>query len=245
MPDDSSMAVRYAAKRTRELFTPLDIMFLIHSSSWLAARKARGPGFEELRRLRPYYRGTRQLSALAVFLVLLSLLLPMLVPIVGMDGFATLLILYVLLVVVVTIGSILIEGVTDAVFAIKFESQCSLREATRTFLGYFKVDASYMIEYMIIKQVVDTILMTLVMALYLPVALGVIAMLQSLIVAVSAGNRDVMGIAMPWLAVILAFLLLAVLATALLSAPMSAFYGYYTEVSVRAMRQLGDRHGGE
>jgi hypothetical protein len=245
MPDDSSTAVRYAVKRTRELFTPLDIRFLIHSSSWLAARKAQGPGFDELRRLRPYYRGTRQLSAIAVFLVLLSLLLPILVPFVGMDGFVTLLILYVLLIIAVTIASILIESVTDAVFAIKFESGCSLLEAIRTFLRYFRADASYMIEYMIIKQVVDTILMTLVMALYLPVALVAIAMLQSLIAAISAGQRDVMGVAMPWLVVILAFLVLAVLATALLSAPMSAFYGYYTEESVRAMGLLEGQTGGE
>jgi hypothetical protein len=245
MPDDSSTAVRYAVKQTRALFSPLDIIFLINSSAWLTARKAKGPGYDELRRLRPYYRGTRQLSAIAVFLVLLSLLLPLLVPFVGMDAFFTLLVLYVLLIIVVTIASILIESVTDAVYAIKFESRCTLRQAARTFLGYFKIDASYMIEYMIIKQVVDTVLMTLVMALYLPVALVAIAMLQSLIVAVSAGNRDVMGIAMPWLAVILAFLVLAMLVTALLSAPMSAFYGYYTEASVRAMRQLEGRDGGE
>jgi hypothetical protein len=239
MSDDSSSAVRYAVKRTRALFTPLDAGFLIQSSSWLTARKTRGPGFDELRRLRPYYRGTRQLSAVAVFLVLLSLFLPMLVPLVGMDGFADALILYIILVLVVTIASILIESVTDAIFAIKFEAHCSLMEAIRTFIRYFRADASYMIEYMIIKQVVDTILMTLVMALYLPVALGTIGMLQSLIVSVSAGDRDVMGIAMPWLAAILVFLLLAILATALLSAPMSAFYGYYTEESVRAMRHLG------
>lgn len=245
MPDDSSSAVRYAVKRTRELFTPLDARFLIHSSSWMTARNAQGSRFDELRRLRPYYRGTRQLSAIAVFLVLLSLLLPLAVPFVGMDSFVNLLILYVLLILVVTIGSILIEGVTDAVFAIKFETRCSFVEATRTFFRYFKADTSYMIEYMIIKQVVDTILMTLVMALYLPVALGTILMLQSLIVAVSAGQRDVMNMAMPWIAAILVFLLLAVLATAILSAPMSAFYGYYTEESVRAMGHLEDQDGGE
>lgn len=246
MPDDSSSAVRRAVKRTHELlFTPFDLKFLIYASSWLTVSRGSGSRFQELRRLRPYYRGTRQLSILAVLLVLLSLVLPLSVPFVGIDGFAKLLILYVVLVIVVTIASILIESVMDAVFAFKHESGCSLAEAVRMFIRYYRADPAFMIEYMILKQVVDTVLMTLVMALYLPAMLVMIAMLQSLIVSVSAGERDVMGLALPWLAVIAILLLLAILVTGLLSAPMSAFYGYYTEESVRAMGQLEDQDGGE
>ncbi len=195
--------------------------------------------------MRPYYRGTRQLSNLAILLVLLSLVLPFSVPFVGMDGFVRLLILYLILIIVVTIASILIESVMDAVFAIQYERRCSLKEATGTFIQYCRTDTAFMIEYMIIKQVVDTVLMTLVMALYLPAMLVMIAMLQSLIVSITAGARDVMGLAMPWLAVIAILLLLAILVTGLLSAPMAAFYGYYSEESVRAMRHLELKDGRE
>ena len=244
MPDDSSSAVRCAVKRTRELlFTPFDLRLLLYASSWLTASRGQGPKFQELRRLRPYYRGTRQLSNLAVLLVLLSLVLPFSVPFVGMDGFVELLILYIVLIIVVTIASILVESVVDAVFAIQFERKSSLKEATRIFIRYCRADSAFMIEYMIIKQVVDTVLMALVMALYLPAVLEGIAMLQSLVVSVSAGDRDVMGLAMPWLAAIAILLLLAILVTGLLSAPMAAFYGYYTEESVRAMGQLELKDG--
>ena len=246
MPDDSSSAVRCAVKRTHELlFTPFDLKFLLHASSWLTVSRGSGSRFQELRRLRPYYQGTRQLSSLAVLLVLLSLVLPLSVPFVGIDGFARLLILYVVLVIVVTVASILIESVMDAVFAFKYESGCSLAGAVRIFVRYYKADPAFMIEYMIIKQVVDTVLMSLIMALYLPAMLVLIAMLQSLIVSVSAGDRDVMGLAMPWLAAIAILLLLAIFVTGLLSAPMSAFYGYYTEESVRAMGHMELKGGRE
>lgn len=243
MPDDSSSAVRHAAQRTRELlFMPMDLKFLLYVSTWLTVSRGHGPKFDELRRLRPYYRGTRQLSNLAVLLVLLSLTLPFSVPFVGMRGFATLLLLYIVLIIVVTIASILVESVMDAVFAIEYESGCSLPEALRAFVRYYKVDSAFMIEYMVLKQVVDTVLMTLVMALYLPAALAMIAMLQSIVSAISSGETGIPGLMVPWLAAIAALLLLALLITALLSAPMSAFYGYYTEEAVRAMRQLEHGH---
>ena len=125
----------------------------------------------------------------------------------------------------------------------KYESGCSLAEAVRMFVRYYRADPAFMIEYMIIKQVVDTVLMTFVMALYLPAMLVMIVMLQSLTVSVSAGARNVMGLAMPWLVVIAILLSLAILVTGVLSAPMAAFYGYYTEESVRGMRKLELKDG--
>ncbi len=216
----------------------MDLKYLLFSSSWMTVRRSQDPRSHELRRLRPYYKGTRQLSGVAVFMVLLSLLLPLTVPFVRMEGFVNLLILYIILIIVVVIGSILIESVTDAIYAIQFERRCSLKEAIAAFIRYYKADTAYMIEYMIIKQVVDTVLMTLVMALYIPAALEAIVMMQSLIIAVTAGERDVAGLATPWLVAITISLILAMLVTSLLSAPMAAFYGYYTEESVRIMRHL-------
>lgn len=240
-----SSAVRYAGRRTRELLSPLDWKFLLYASSALPFGRRDDPRLSELYRLKPYYKGTRLLAAFAVALVLLSLLLPFTVLYVGLDGFFKLLIAYIIFFVVASIAGTLLEVALDAIFAIQHEMKASLSEAVQAFMRFLNNNFGYMARYMLIKLSVDMFLVALVTVLFLPALLGTLAMLQSLIHALTSGAADPRGLMVTWIIAIAILLLAAVFATGLLSVPISAFYGYYTEDAVKAMRQLEDRHGGE
>lgn len=232
-----STAVRYAGKRTRELlFEPFDLKFILYVSSISPFGRMDDPRLLELKRLKPYYKGTKLLTALAVVLVLLSLLLPFTVFFVGLSGFYVLLISYIIIIIVVSIAGVFFEAVMDAIFAIRHESKATLPEATRVFFRYLKDDPGYVIRYMLIKLAVDMFLMAAVMALYLPALLGAIVMLRSLTVALAEGTTNLGPMMTPWLIAIAFMLILAVFLTGMLSVPISSFYGYYTEYAVKAMR---------
>jgi hypothetical protein len=232
-----STAVRYAGKRIRELlFAPFDLKFILYVSSISPFGRKDDPRLLELKRLKPYYKGTRLLTALGVALVLLSLLLPFTVFFVGLSGFYVLLIAYIIMFIAVSVAGVFFEAVTDAVFAIEHETKATLPEAAREFFGHLKDDPGYVIRYMLIKLAADMFLMAVVMALYLPALLGAIVMLQSLTVAVTEGATNLGPMMTPWLFAIAFLLIMAVFLTGMLSVPISAFYGYYTEYAVKAMR---------
>jgi hypothetical protein len=218
------------------LFAPFDLKFILYVSSISPFGRKDDPRLLELKRLKTYYKGTRLLTALAVVLVLLSLLLPFTVLFVGLSGFYVLLISYFVLLIIVSIVGIFFEAAMDAIFAIKHEAKATLAEATRAFFTQLKEDPGYVIRYMLIKVAVDMFLMAVVMAIFLPALLGAIVMLRSLTVALTEGATNLGPMMTPWILAITAMLILAVFLTGMLSVPMSAFYGYYTEYAVKAMR---------
>jgi len=241
-----SSAVRYAGRRTRELlFSPFDLKFFLYACTASPFGKKDDPRLLELKRLKPYYRGTRLLSAFAIALVLLSLLLPFSVIFVGMDGFFALLVAYIVLLVVVSIIGLFFEMILDAVFAISHDMNVPLPEAFRAFMRFTRANHGYAVRYMLIKLAADMFLVMLITTLFLPALLGAIAMLESLIRSVSAGATNVGALMTPWLIGITFLLLLAMFLSGLLSVPISAFYGYYTEDAARSMCRAETEHGGE
>lgn len=162
----ASAAIKYGSRRTRELlFEPLDLKFLILSS---LPMNSKDPRSLELKRLMPYYRGTRALAMLAVLTLIPAFLLPFTMPFIGFNGVLALLAIYIAILIAVCIIGLFLEVSLDAILALKHENSISFSGATRIFLGYVRDNPGQVIRYMGAKLLIDTLLMTLVTLLYLP-----------------------------------------------------------------------------
>lgn len=233
----ASRAARYAVNRTKELLLePVRLEFLAYASIIsIFGNPHKNPRIGELRRLKPYYKGTRLLAFGGLLFVVLSFLLPFSVIYVGMDGFYKLLILYVILMIALSVAGILLEAVLDAIFAIGHENRVSFIKATGQFISYSVNRPAEAAKYMIVKVIVDMSAVTLIMVLFLPCLLGAVAVMSFTVNAVRSGNTDFRSIMLIGMGFVSLLAGLAIVATSMLSVPISAFYGYYTEGAVRDM----------
>lgn len=236
MSSTASVAIKYAGKRTREMFLARHgIRFWIAATTGLM--RYEDADLAELRRLKPYYRGTKALAYLVILMVIPAFLIPFSVGFVGFGGFFKLLILYILAWVVITLLGIVLEVVLDAVFAIKHESRGSYGSALKTFIGYVRAKPADAVKYMAAKLIVDSVLMMVMTALYLPAMYGLVALLAYLIHAVTTGDPNVAIIMVSGFIGLIILALGAAVISMILSVPISAFYGYYTEISIKPMRE--------
>lgn len=232
-----TLAVREASSRTKELLlAPANIKFLAYAFVAmplnLAGKNAR---LKELERLKPYYTGTRLLASLGIILIAASFLLPFTVLFAGMEGFFKFLIAYILIVLIASIAGIFLEATLDAVYAIKYEKGIKFSKASNQFISYIKKDPVNGFKYMAIKLIIDISIMTLILALYMPALIVAIFFMLYVIREVSAGSTGYQTAALTGMLVAALLAGLALFITAIISIPVSAFYGYYTEESIRYM----------
>jgi hypothetical protein len=194
------------------------------------------PIARELRRLKPYYRGTRLLASAAALLVMLAFLLPFSVVFVGMEGFYWLLAAYVVALVLASLLGMVLEVVLDAIFALMHETRASFSASLGTLLSFKGPRRSLLLEYMVLKLAIDMFLAAVIAAAFMPVLLGATALMLRVIDAVQAGV-DARSEAYAGLAVIAALALLGLLVTFLVTMFASAFYGYYTEEALKLIRE--------
>jgi hypothetical protein len=233
MDSIASAAIKYGSKRTRQLlFEPLDVKFILRSSLPI---RSKDPRSLELKRLVPYYRGTRWLANLGILLFIVPFIIPFTMPFIGFSGVLSLLIIYIIIFVAVNVLGILVEVSVDAILALKHEKGISLSSASRIFFKYSRENPGQAARYMGAKLIVDTLLLSLVMLLYMPALYALVWLLSSIVHWLTIGASNVAGMAL------LGFLLVAVLAlaagilSAFIAVPAAAFYGYYTEEAIRHM----------
>ncbi|OPY25655.1 MAG: hypothetical protein A4E28_03030 [Methanocella sp. PtaU1.Bin125] len=238
MPEPSAgLAAKNAWQRMRRLLFPF------RPGRWLAvygsqAGKSAGqdPLIAELRRIRPYYRGTRLVTAAGLLLIAAAFVLPFSVIFVGMETFMLLLLAYVVVLIAVSIAGMAAQSGLDAVFAIRHERKTAFRKALKVYLSLLRTRSDLTLGYMSIKLAVDFLVSTLAIAFFLP------ALLAAMYVMITVTNAVLDRIdpgPMPYVGLIVVVLLafLGFVATLLLTLPATAFYGYYTEEAVRMMQE--------
>lgn len=234
MDSIASASVKYGSRRTRELlFSPPDVKFWLSSALRLSAND---PRQAEMDRLMPYYRGTRLLAVLGMLMILPAFLIPFTAPFLGFSGALTLVAIYFILLIVACVAGMFLEISLDAVLALKHETGSSFYSALKTFIRFATDEPGQALRYMGAKLIVDTGAMTLAIMLYLPAMFALIWLLSSIVHTLERGDTVAMSSAYLGLAFVVILAIAAAVASALLSVPLSAFYGYYTEEAVRRIR---------
>lgn len=241
MPEPSAgLAAKNAWQRTWKLLFPfrpgrwLSVYF-----SLLARRSESDPAIAELQRLRPYYRGTRLLTAAGFALILLAFILPFSVLFVSIDVFGLILLVYAVTFVLASLLGMAVQSAMDAVFALQHERHLTFREALSVYRSLMRSRGDLTLGYMAIKMAVDFSLSTLALLFFLPALL----MAMYLMVYVMNAVQDGVDVgSTPYLGLLLVILLavLGFVATLLIALPATAFYGYYTEEAVGMMRETGE-----
>jgi hypothetical protein len=239
MPEPSAgLAAKHAWQRMRRLlFPPRPGRWMAVYATRAAGRDSPDPVFVELQRIRPYYRGTRILTAAGILFILAAFVLPFAVLFVDRDAFMLILVAYALAFVTASIAGMAIQSGLDAVFAIQHERGLTFRQALAAYRSLIRSRGDFALGYMSVKLAVDFSLSTLALSFFLP------ALLLAMYLMIYVTNAVLTGAAMgatPYLGLI-AVALLAVLgfvATLLLSLPATAFYGYYTEEAVRMLQEM-------
>lgn len=235
MDSIASASVKCGSINTQKLlFRPFDLKFWLQSALYIHSKDPRDA---EMLRLRNYYRGTRLLAFLGILSILPMFLVPFTEPFIGMEGVILLLAAYMALLVFCGLVGMLLEVSLDPVFAFAYEMKIGLPEAIRMFIDFARKDPISAIGYMGTKLVIDMITMTLVTAFYLPALLAMILILLSVINTLQAGQMVSRSMAIESLALVAFLWIAAVFATRLVSVPLAAFYGYYTEEAVRRIRK--------
>lgn len=232
MDSIASASIKYGRDRTRELlFRPLDF------KSWSRAILGLSSGRlqAEMARLRPYYRGTRLLATLGVLMALPAFLIPLTTPLIGSGGALVLVVLYLVLVLGLCFVSLFLEVCLDAVYAIGHERACGFSEALKAFVNFTREDPGNAAGYMGAKLLVDMGAMMIVSLFFLPALFALVLILSSVLHALQAGQAVSSSATYTGLALVMVLCVAAVIATGLISLPLSAFYGYYTEEAVRRM----------
>jgi hypothetical protein len=239
MPVPSAgLAAKNAWLRTRKLLFPF------RQGRWLSAclgqivwRSSADPTVTELRRLRPYYRGTRLLTAAGFVLILLSFLLPFSVLFVSFEVFGIILVAYAVIFILASLLGMGVQSAMDAVFALQHEHRMTFSEAVSTYRSLMRSHGDLTLGYMAVKMAVDFSLSTLALLFFLP------ALLMALYLMVYVVNGVPEGVDLgstPYLGLVLVVLLaiLGFVATLLITLPATAFYGYYTEEAVKMMQEV-------
>lgn len=229
----ASASIKYGSKCTRELlFRPPDLKFWLRSSLRLSPGD---PRQAEMDRLKPYYMGTRLLVALGMLMVLPAFLIPFSAPFVGFNGAMLLIVLYLALLILMSVAGMFLEVSLDAIFALRHETGSTFYGAVRMFARFASNNPGEALRYMGAKLLVDTGAMTVAMLFYLPSMFALIWLLSSVVHALEAGIT-VGPMAFIGLALVAVLAVGAGIASMLMSVPLSAFYGYYTEEAVRRIR---------
>jgi hypothetical protein len=234
MDSIASAAIKYGSRRTRELlFEPFDTGFMIRS--WLRMG-TNDPRTLELKRLRPYYRGTRALAWLGVLMFIPPFIIPFTMPFIGFSGIMYLLIAYIAVFIAVNVIGLFVEVGMDAILALEHERGTSFYDGTRTFLKFTMASPGQAIRYMGAKLIVDTLLLSFTMLLYMPAMFALIWVLSNLVHALTIHAPSAGIIAILGFLVVVVLALAAAFISMLISVPASAFYGYYTEEAVKRIR---------
>ncbi|HEY3273065.1 MAG TPA: hypothetical protein VGJ92_04845 [Methanocella sp.] len=238
MPEPSAgLAAKNAWLRTRRLLFPF------RPGRWLSIYMAQlirynsaDPAAVELRRIRPYYRGTRLLTAAGLGLVLLAFILPFSVLFVSIESFSLILVAYAVTFLFASLLGMAVQSAMDAVFALQYERRLAFGEAIRAFRSLMRSRGDLTLGYMAIKMTVDFLLSTLALLFFLPA----LVMAMYLMIYVMNGVNDGIDLgSTPYIGLVLVALLafLGFVATLLLALPATAFYGYYTEEAVKMMQE--------
>lgn len=240
MPEPSAgLAAKNAWQRTWKLLFPFRPgRWLSIYIRQLARLGGPDPAIAELRRLRPYYRGTRLLTATGFVLILLAFILPFSVLFVSIDVFGLILLVYAVTFVLASLLGMAVQSAMDAVFALQHERHLTFLEALSVYRSLLRSRGDLTLGYMAIKMAVDFSLSTLALLFFLPALL----MAMYLMVYVMNAVRDGIDVgSTPYVGLLLVILLavLGFVATLLIALPATAFYGYYTEEAVGMMREAG------
>ncbi|MCD1296001.1 hypothetical protein CUJ83_13440 [Methanocella sp. CWC-04] len=236
----ASRAVKNTSKSIKELlFSPFDIIFLLRAYFVTSLRLKSDDGrILEMQRLKPFYRGTRLLTGMGLILIAAAFLLPFSVIFVGMDGFWKLLIAYMAVFFIFSIAGIVLEAALDAVFALMYVHKFSFTTAVSKFINYTRSNPGDSVKYMGVKLLLDISFMTVILGLFMPMMIEAIIVMLKITAEVQAGTADVGSIAFSGLAIVTILGALAFLSSMILSVPISAFYGYYTENAVKDMMPI-------
>jgi hypothetical protein len=238
MPEPSAgLAAKNAWLRTRRLLFPF------RPGRWLSIYVGQlirydspDPAAVELRRIRPYYRGTRLMTAAGFVLILLAFILPFSVLFVSIDVFGLILIAYAVTFVLASLLGMAVQSAMDAVFALQHERRLTFGEAVSAYRSLMRSRGDLTLGYMAVKMAVDFSLSTLALLFFLPALL----MAMYLMVYVMNGVTDGVDLgSTPYMGLLLVALLafLGFVATLLMALPATAFYGYYTEEAVKMMQE--------
>lgn len=240
MPEPTArLAAKLAWQRMRRLLFPFRLRRW--AALLLGARfpgPGRDPAIAELRRLRPYYRGTRLLTLAGLSLILLAFVIPLSVVFVAWDTFAIILIAYAVLFLAASVTGMVVQSGMDAVLGWQHEGRLSFGQALRAYRVVLRSQPDLTLGYMSIKMAVDFSLSTLALCLFLPALLVAMALMVRVTAAVQAGV-DLGSGPFLWLAAVALLALLGLAATLLITLPAAAFYGYYTEEALKMMRGVG------
>jgi hypothetical protein len=241
MPEPSAgLAAKNALARTRSLLFPFRPgRWLSIYVGQLVRSNSSNPAAVELRRIRPYYRGTRLMTAAGLALILLAFVLPFSVLFVSVEVFSLILIIYAVAFLLASLLGMAVQSAMDAVFAMQHERGLTFGEAVNTFRSLMRSRGDLALGYMAVKMAVDFSLSTLALLFFLPALL----MAMYLMIYVMNGVTDGIDLgATLYLGLVLVAMLafLGFVATLLIALPATAFYGYYTEEAVRMMREAGD-----
>jgi hypothetical protein len=238
MPEPSAgLAVKNAWLRMRRLLFPFRPgRWLTVYLSPLTWYNSADPAAVELQRIRPYYRGTRLLTAAGLGLILLAFILPFSVLFVSIEVFSLLLVVYAVTFLLASVLGMAVQSAMDAVFALQHERRLTFGEAVSTYRSLMRSRGDLTLGYMAIKMAVDFALSTLALLFFLPALLMAMYLMIYVIDGVKSGidlgSTPYIGLV---LVVLLAFL--GFVATLLLALPATAFYGYYTEEAVKMMQE--------
>ncbi len=238
MPEPSAgLAAKTAFARMRRLLFPFRIgRWLSVYIGQLIGYNSTDPIAAELRRIRPYYRGTRLLTASGLGLILLAFVIPFTVLFVSMEVFGIILIAYAVTFVLASLLGMAVQSAMDAVFALQHERKLTFREALRLYRSLMRSRGDLTIGYMAVKMAIDFSLSTLALALFLPA----LFMAMYLMVYVMDGVNDGIDLgSTPYigLAMVVMLAVLGFIATLLIALPATVFYGYYTEEAVKMMHE--------
>jgi hypothetical protein len=241
MPEPSAgLAAKNAWLRMRRLLFPFRPgRWLFVYLGQLMRLDRSDPVSVELRRLRPYYRGTRLLTAAGLAFILIAFILPFSVLFVSPDVFGLLLIIYATAFVLASLLGMAVQSAMDAVFALQHERRLTFREALRAYRSLLRSRGDLTLGYMAVKMTVDFSLSTLAFLFFLPALVTAMYLMICVVKEVRDGIDAGSG---PWLGLLLVALLavLGFAATLLIALPATAFYGYYTEEAVRMMGDTGE-----
>ncbi|HTX44216.1 MAG TPA: hypothetical protein VMC61_05760 [Methanocella sp.] len=234
MDSVASAAIQYGSKRTRELFfEPLDVKFIYRS--WLPPG-SRDPRSRELKRLKPYYRGTRALAWLAILMAVPPFIMPFTSPFIGMGGVVSLLVAYVALFFAINGMGLFVEVGMDPILAIAHEKRISFYKAAGEYLEFTATKPAQAAGYMGAKLIIDTVLLSTTVFFYMPALLVLIRTLLYIVDTLTVGAPASAVIIVLGFFAATVLTVAAALASMFVSVPASAFYGYYTEEALRHMQ---------
>ena len=238
MPEPSAgLAAKNAWLRTRRLLFPFRPgRWLSLYVSQIIRHNSSDPAAVELRRIRPYYRGTRLLTVAGLGLIVLAFILPFSVLFVSIAVFSLILVIYAVVFLLASLLGMAVQSAMDAVFALQHERRLTFGGAVSAYRYLMRSRGDLTLGYMAIKMAVDFLLSTLGLLFFLPALL----MAMHLMIYVMDGVKNGIDLgSTPYMGLVLVALLafLGFVATLLLVLPATAFYGYYTEEAVKMMQE--------